>query len=683
MSDLQTAIPCLRYANTDFYPQCSSYFNCGMTVIPQPPGQTLRLYTIGKQQLQGSLAQGSQVGGTSFNYDLVNLVNGQIITTPVTGTVCSVPSTGLYTISVTQANNLASLYPANSPQYVQVQISYTDSNGNPQTVQPAPLMHVSDNQQNGQLTIDCTGGTDITYTVTPYNVPQKDGIISIGINLTAGGSGSSNDDWCSKVYYQQVDYAHIERYVHANRSCGAPADSIWYVANALAAQIFGNWRVKRRYCPPTDVGFENLPPLPPGFHYPQTSTDAGGRSSGGSFAIKHGRIYIVPWIESTESVVVEWNGLKTNWADSDLVTDDPRFEKAVRLKVGIDHYLNYEDNAARLADFKRQYFGEPGAPGVLRELIIDCRNRTRVRSNWELGADDGDSAGGIGITTGTTASTGTYYSAAQSYTAQCPSGQNGQPVTMPIPAGAYSSTLSQADADAQAMAAAQSQAQAQLSCVAGGVYQNAQQTFVASCPGASGSTPAAQGASVTSTILAGSWQSTVSQALADAAALQAAQATANSQLVCKFYNAPQTVEVTCADNSTQSVTIAAGDSRFTSAISQNDADTQAQQAAQSQAANNCNASLGSFIVGNTGYSLPYNFTITTTCGQTYSISGVVLIPARAYKGQATNATAAQVIAGLNVQAMNAATLAANFQQAYYQQLYEVRCYPNQITNSGL
>lgn len=305
MAELQNNVPCFRHANQDFFPQCATYFNCGMTVLPQPNGQVYRIYTIGKQSYKGA-KPGSAVGSISLTPQLVELVNGVLTYVPLSGVVATADTTGLYTVNVSQTNPKNTLFPFQSPQYFRTAITYTDASGVQHTIQPAPLIHMNDNQQSGSLAIDCLAGTDITYSITAFNQPQTSGSINVAITVTAGSLLSDQDDWCSKVYYEQIEYAYIERYVRACSNCNA--NNLWAVANAVAANLFGSWRDKRRYIPPTDIGFENLPPLPHGFHYPQTSTDAGGRSRGGVFAIKHGRIYIAPWIESSESGVVEWDG---------------------------------------------------------------------------------------------------------------------------------------------------------------------------------------------------------------------------------------------------------------------------------------------------------------------------------------------------------------------------------------
>jgi len=644
LSDLQTAVPCLRYSNTNVYPQCSTYFNCGLTVLPKPSGDVLRVYTIGRPGYLSS--QQNQVATLTVEFGIVQIVNGKIVEVPVTGTLGTVPSDGVYSIDVDQTNSLSSLYAANSPQYVKTQITYTDTSGVQHVVQPADLLHVNVSGNSGTLNIDCQAGSVVTYSITAFNSPQVDGTINVTMTLTSGASGVSAEDWCQKVYYQQVEYKHIESYVKACRNCSAASNSIWQVANAIVAQMFGSWRQKRFYNPPTDIGYESLPTLPPGFHYPQTSTDAGGRSRSGVYAIKHGRIYIAPWIESTESLVIEWNGLKNNWSSSDLVSNDPTFYQAVKLKVAMDHYSNYEDNASRLAGFKSQFFGSQGAPGVLRELIVACREHFRQRDEWEIGSTEGDAAEGNLITSGTTSDSSVYYNTVQSYTANCPSGQTGSPVTATIAAGTYSSSLSQADANAQALSAAQSQANSQLSCTAGGTFLNTAQTYTAQCPSASGTTPAAKGTQVTVTIAAGKYSSVVSQTLADTAAMAAAQAAAEAQLTCTYYNAPQTATVTCGDSTQQTATVSAG--QYSSTDSQSDADSQALAAAQSQATGMCPSGSG-FTVGNTPQTISYSLIVTSPCKRV-PYSGTIIIPANTFVAQATLANKDIVIAALNLQA---------------------------------
>lgn len=678
MVDLQSAVPCLRYGNVDVYQQCASYFACGMTVIPQPNGVVTRVYTLGQKQSTGgsTLPPGTSIGNTDFNVSMAVLSGSDIVVGPaVSGTVCTVQTDGFYSVMVKQTNSLASGYAPNSPQYVRTEIEYTDINGVAHTIQPADVIHLSDSDKTAALTVQIKGGTDVKYTCSVFNAPLNDGIINVEIDVAVGTSGSDVLDWCSKVYYDQVDYRHVERYVKACNHCDT--SSIWATANAIAAQMFGAWRKKRRYNPPTDEGMENLPQLPFGFHYPQASTDAGGRSRDGVYALKHGRIHIAPWIESNEAVVVEWNGIKTTWSDNDLVSDDPLFKKAVRLNVGIQHYEHYEDNDTRLERFKADYYGKPAtagslaSPGVLRELIVQCRERNRIRSSKEIGNSAADAGVGVGIFSGISSSSNLFYNEAQSFTVSCPDGSSVTPVN--VVAGAYSSTLSVADANAAAIADATARAKAALVCSGGtSLYLNTEQPAqTAYCPAANGDTPAADGDPVTIPVPAGQYQGT-SQDSANAAALNAALATARSQLQCTYHSAPQQATVTCANGGSQTASVPAG--QRTSTNSQAEADGLAYSDAQTAATALCANSAGSSIIGNGAISVPYNMTLTLSCGQTFTFAGSYDVAANTFTAQASSSNADTVLQQVNSQAYAFANNQISALAARAQALNQFRCW---------
>lgn len=100
------------------------------------------------------------------------------------------------------------------------------------------------------------------------------------------------DDWCTKVHYSSAKFKEVE-------------------ARAKA-------------------GFENLIINPnTGAHIQQgvrkadASTDSTcGRARNGLWAIYRRRIYLAPWIQSNEKVVVEWDGIKDSWEDGDLLNED-------------------------------------------------------------------------------------------------------------------------------------------------------------------------------------------------------------------------------------------------------------------------------------------------------------------------------------------------------------------------
>jgi hypothetical protein len=386
-------------------------------------------------------------------------------------------------------------------------------------------------------------------------------------------------DWCSKVYYHPVQYCSLLGYKKLCERCGG--SGIIAVAEAIASAFFGIFRRKRFYPRPTDEGMESLPTLPEGFHYPQSSTDAGGRSPSGVFAIYRGRIYIAPWIQSTETVVIESTGVKRNWADNDIVDDDPKFIQAVRLHVSMQHEQAFGDDPAKLQRIKDALYGNAIEAGIIPMLIHQCLEEVRTRQCAEVGAGPA-AARGIGANSG---SANLYYNDRQEYTASCPAGQTGASVTVVVDAGTVGSAISVADANARAFQQAAEDANNRLVCVDAEVtYYNTPQSYTAVCPAASEGTPAAVGTPVTVNIPANTYTSVVSQASADAAALAAATSQANALLTCTYWNAEQEYTAECISPATGTpVTITVAAHTFSSTISQADANALALASATNQA----------------------------------------------------------------------------------------------------
>jgi hypothetical protein len=468
----------------------------------------------------------------------------------------------------------------------------------------ADLCQSVDCLKNGHVNIFPSCATYFQCGLTVIPAPRGSILSVYTIGKSNRDTTPAKEEWCSKAFYEQVDYCQIERFVKINQRVASGGNT---VIGTIFNGIFGCRRRKTSYPAPTDVGMESLPPLPPGFHYPQAATDAGFRARGGVYAIYRGRIYVAPWIESDESLVIEWNGIKAIWSDADGVDDDIKFQQAVLAYVSWQHYLFYEENPQKRDAFEGQY------RMLVRELIHECREHNRKRECDELGGA-GAAARGMGSADAVTGEpkpspSSLFWNEFLSGTLNCQSGYTGTPVAWTVRAGTVSSTKSVADANAIATSQAQSDAQTRLVCTptsSGGDqggssgYYNSAQTYTASCPGASGSTPAAEGNSVTVTIPASQFFSAISKDLADQAAHDAAVSQATAQLVCTFWNSPQTDTVSCPDDptTTNSATVGAHQFSFTNpigAINPVANQEQADQLAKTQA--NANALAGLTCVG--------------------------------------------------------------------------------------
>lgn len=381
----------------------------------------------------------------------------------------------------------------------------------------------------------------------------------------------------------------------------------------------------RRFIPPDDLGLETAPPLPLGHHYAQTSTDrAHGRAKYGWFAINGGQIVLVPWIQNTETVLLYWDGIKRDWTDLDPIDPDPLFKRTIEAYVRWQHEMKHGHDPKIQADAESAYNA-----GVA-QLMYLCRQENELMDSRAMGFDDARGSSqviktyvneaqqatancqspqtGTPITVSIPAGTVSslisvddanakarsqalqqagaqlncttpaivYENTAQHYTADCGLAQ-GNPVSVTVPAGTFTSSVSQADADAQALASATASANAALSCT----FLNAEQTYMASCQDSSHPT--------TVTVAAGAFTSTISQSDADALAMASAQSQVNATLasLCSattlYHNTQQVVPVSYYCNFTRTtltgnITVAAN--TFTSTASQSAANLLAQQYAQ-------------------------------------------------------------------------------------------------------
>lgn len=440
--DLQTWVPCLQMDNTDMFPQCSTTYNCGLTVLPCPRGAIKSLSIIDKLD----------------------------------------PETGLE---------------------------------------------------------DATAA----------------------------------DDYCSKITYPEVDFCHVRRYLDRSRQtggcCGVGA---WF-----GLPFVYDRPSSRLYPVPTDEDVPSgLPTLPMGFHYPQESTDRTyGRAGHGVWAKERGNIYVAPWIQSTETIIVVWDGIKRSWADADPVDDDPLFSKAVEEYVRWQHSKKWDRDAETIQDAYSEY-------GVTRQMLMrQCREETRVRNCEPSRAR----ASSIGLAT-------LYYNDEQAFTAECDSDKTGDPSTVIVPAGTVGSNISVADANGKALTQAQDEAEARLVCsdlpvtfrntVAG--------SYVASCAVdgvLNTDAPPPTGEGVTIIIPVGTVSSLISEADANALAQAQAESDAVSHLACTYLNAAATATKACPDGSNEvTATVPAGQFSVTGPISsqpQQNADGQAQAEATNQA----------------------------------------------------------------------------------------------------
>ena len=89
---------------------------------------------------------------------------------------------------------------------------------------------------------------------------------------------------------------------------------------------------------------------------------------------------MAPWLQSNETLVVEWDGVKGDWQDTDMLDTElwnPRVLAALRSFVEWNHCLRFGDDLQK-AKALRGLFDEQ-----LAGIIHDCRESTRQRQALE------------------------------------------------------------------------------------------------------------------------------------------------------------------------------------------------------------------------------------------------------------------------------------------------------------
>lgn len=508
-------MPCLQQNNTTLFPHCATFYNCGLTFIDSAPrGAIKRVSIIDKTQI---LPSGSVTASKTSNI---------------------VTSSGDFFDSSMVNNSIQ--FSGGSPTF--------------------NIVAVLDKRN-----ID-VGDTAVVVTSQSFTIIGQH-------NQPASAIGP--DDYCSEIAYNEVDFCHVHSFLDYSRRHGC-CGSIPFFFGLHGCS-------KARFPIPTDEGLPpGLPKLPLGNHYPQTSTDRKfGRAEIGIWAKQRGGIYIAPWIQSTETVVVVWDGIKRAWGDSDIIDDDPLLSEAVREYVMWKHEEDFNKDYEAGASAHAEYEGPTGAKP---RLIHQCTEETRSRSCEPSHARSATI-------------TSLFYNDEQSATATCPDGTTGSATTARIPAGTVASSISKADANQKAKTQAQTQAQQMLNCT-GTVEQftNDAQSATVSCQGEEGAPPP-DGSPVTKTVPAGSVTSTISKADASQQALALAQQEAAAALVCTFWNRAKSYTATCPQGQSGSpVTKQVAAHVFSSNVSQSDADQQALSSVtnQANAALSCSGGGGGF-----------------------------------------------------------------------------------------
>lgn len=129
-----------------------------------------------------------------------------------------------------------------------------------------------------------------------------------------------------------------------------------------------------------------IPALALGFRRAEATTDRDGRGNlvgrarSGVWAIYDENVWIAPWLQSNETLRLEWRGKKDSWTDDDLVTSDQDYVKCVFLYMRYIHERDYGDKQIAMTIHQRlpdgRFIGT--FDEALADLITERDRQTRV-----------------------------------------------------------------------------------------------------------------------------------------------------------------------------------------------------------------------------------------------------------------------------------------------------------------
>ncbi len=176
----------------------------------------------------------------------------------------------------------------------------------------------------------------------------------------------TQDNCCAKRYFQPVDWDEMEQILKDNKNCGTLLDPTYYYYDE-------------------DYSYRLYPDYEC-LYYGDSSgaTDARFRPTISYSALKDGRLYLYPWLQSNEVLVIEWDGIKRSWKDTDEVQWDREVQDAV------EHFLDFRTGYREDCDQQRMTNARVFYDELVAKQIWQCRKERRIERRIHYFSNCGD-----------------------------------------------------------------------------------------------------------------------------------------------------------------------------------------------------------------------------------------------------------------------------------------------------
>jgi hypothetical protein len=156
-----------------------------------------------------------------------------------------------------------------------------------------------------------------------------------------------NEEWRDKVIYHSSNFHLMERWAKRLREAVTPANGT--------------------------IGY--------GFRYEDADSDnENGRARTGIWCFHRRKIFVAPWLQSNEVLVIEWDGVKIDYEDDDLVDEtlwSIDVQEAIKYYVLFKHEMQFGDQ--RQAMVWKQLYDQK-----LGDLMVMYRDRTKQQPVEEI-----------------------------------------------------------------------------------------------------------------------------------------------------------------------------------------------------------------------------------------------------------------------------------------------------------
>lgn len=176
----------------------------------------------------------------------------------------------------------------------------------------------------------------------------------------------TQDNCCAKRHFQPIDHDEMRQLLADNQNCGTLLDPTYY------------YYVE-------DYGYLDYPAYGC-LYYGDSSgaTDTAYRPGTSFVSLHNGLLYLFPWLQSNEVLVVEWDGIKRSWKDIDEVTWDREVQDAA------EHFLSFKSALREDCDPQKLQLERGLYDQLVAKQIWQCRKERRIERRTHYFTNCGD-----------------------------------------------------------------------------------------------------------------------------------------------------------------------------------------------------------------------------------------------------------------------------------------------------